>query len=100
MRGKSIVRFANRQGNLLHCPPETEAVEEPRFYFLLEIEGRDPYIVAPHIAKQRRRMKSAFGPILIVRYVTMAGEEGLWPLKLEISRTPVEPVQQVGSARA
>lgn len=54
------------------------------FYFLLEIEGRDPLIVAPDIAKQKiAEGEDVIRPILIVRYVTMAGEEGLWPLKLD-----------------
>jgi hypothetical protein len=52
------------------------------FYFLLEIEGRDPYIVAPAIAKQKAD-EDVIRPVLIVRYVTMAGEEGLWRLKLD-----------------
>ena len=52
------------------------------FYFLLEIEGRDPYIVAPDIAKLKAD-EDVIRPVLIVRYVTMAGEEGLWPLKLD-----------------
>jgi hypothetical protein len=51
------------------------------FYFLLQIEGRDPYLVAPKIAEQKSE-EDTIRPVLIVRYVTMAGEEGLWPLKL------------------
>jgi hypothetical protein len=30
-------------------------------------------------------------PVLIVRYVTMAGEEGLWPLKLNRSDSKANP---------
>jgi hypothetical protein len=52
------------------------------FYFLLQIEGRDPYLVAPDIANQKKD-EDVIRPVLIVRYVTMAGEEGLWPLKLD-----------------
>jgi hypothetical protein len=52
------------------------------FYFLLEIEGRDSYIVAPAIAKLKAD-EDVIRPVLIVRYVTMAGEEGLWVLKLD-----------------
>jgi hypothetical protein len=51
------------------------------FYFLLELEGRDPYIVAPAIAKVKED-EDVIRPVLLVRYVTMAGQEGLWPLKL------------------
>ena len=51
------------------------------YYFLLQIEGRDPYIVDPGIAKQKSE-EDTIRPVLIVRYVTMAGEEGLWPVKL------------------
>jgi hypothetical protein len=52
------------------------------FYFLLQMEGRDPYLVAPDIANQKKD-EDVIRPVLIVRYVTMAGEEGLWPLKLD-----------------
>jgi hypothetical protein len=52
------------------------------FYFLLEMEGRDSYIVAPAIAKLKAD-EDVIRPVLIVRYVTMAGEEGLWALKLD-----------------
>jgi hypothetical protein len=52
------------------------------FYFLLEIEGRDSYIVAPAIAKLKAD-EDVIRPVLIARYVTMAGEEGLWALKLD-----------------
>ena len=51
------------------------------FYFLLQMDGRDPYIVAPAIAKQKTE-EDTIRPVLVVRYVTMAGEEGLWALKL------------------
>jgi hypothetical protein len=53
-----------------------------KFYFMLQMEGRDPYLVVPHIAKQKKD-EDVIRPVLIVRYVTMAGEEGLWPLKLD-----------------
>ena len=60
----------------------TEPWKDRKFYFLLQIEGRDPYIVAPHIAKLKQE-EDTIRPVLIVRYVTMGGEEGLWPLKLD-----------------
>jgi hypothetical protein len=56
--------------------------EDRGFYFLLQIEGRDPYLIAPAIAKQKQE-EDTLRPVLIVRYVTMAGDEGLWPLKLD-----------------
>jgi hypothetical protein len=63
--------------------PETEKPWKNRsFYFLLELEGRDPYIVAPEIAKKKKDEEDTIRRVLVVRYVTMAGEEGLWPLKL------------------
>jgi hypothetical protein len=63
--------------------PETARPYQDRaFYFLLQMEGRDPYIVAPDIAKQKQD-EDTIRPVLLVRYVTMAGEEGLWPLKLD-----------------
>jgi hypothetical protein len=52
------------------------------FYYVLQMEGRDPLIVAPNIAKKKSE-EDTIRPVLIVRYVTMAGEEGLWALKLD-----------------
>ena len=70
------------KGLFFTVPPETGKPYKNRgFYFLLQIEGRDPYLVAPKIAKQKTE-EDTIRPVLIVRYVTMAGEEGLWPLKL------------------
>ena len=63
-------------------PEPVKPWKDRAFYFLLEIEGRDPYIVAPAIAKLKAD-EDVIRPVLIVRYVTMAGEEGLWPLKLD-----------------
>jgi hypothetical protein len=60
------------------------------FYFLLELEGRDPYIVAPAIAKEKQD-EDVIRPVLLVRYVTMAGEEGLWPLKINRSDAKSNP---------
>jgi hypothetical protein len=56
--------------------------QDRAFYFLLQMEGRDPFIVAPAIAEEKKDQEDTIRPVLIVRYVTMAGEEGLWPLKL------------------
>jgi hypothetical protein len=63
-------------------PETTKPWRDRAFYFLLEMEGRDPFIVAPDIANQKKE-EDVIRPVLIVRYVTMAGEEGLWPLKLD-----------------
>jgi len=63
-------------------PETTKPWRDRGFYFLLQIEGRDPYLVAPDIANQKKD-EDVIRPVLIVRYVTMAGEEGLWPLKLD-----------------
>ena len=63
--------------------PELEKPwKDRRFYFLLQLEGRDPYIVAPAIADKKKDEEDTIRPVMVVRYVTMAGEEGLWPLKL------------------
>ena len=62
---------------------ETEQIwKDRKYYFMLEMEGRDPYIVAPEIAKEKGD-EDTIRPVLIVRYVTMAGDEGLWALKLD-----------------
>jgi hypothetical protein len=51
------------------------------YFFLLEIPGCDPYLVTPEIAKEHSE-EDVIRPILFVRYVTMLGEEALWPIKL------------------
>ena len=61
---------------------KTKPWKDRKFYFMLQIEGRDSYLVAPDIANQKKD-EDVIRPVLIVRYVTMAGEEGLWPLKLD-----------------
>ena len=53
-----------------------------RLYYVLEPEGRDPYLVPGPIAERKMEEEDTIRPILLVRYVTMAGEEGLWPVKL------------------
>jgi hypothetical protein len=60
----------------------TKPWKDRGLFFLLEIAGRDPFIVAPSIAKKKAD-EDVIRPVLIVRYVTMAGEEGLWLLKLD-----------------
>ena len=35
------------------------------------------------ISRSSRKEEDVIRPVLMVRYVTMAGEEGLWPLKLD-----------------
>jgi hypothetical protein len=63
--------------------PEHETPwKDRRFYFVLQMEGRDPYIVAPAIANKKMGEEDTIRPVMLVRYVTMAGDEGLWPLKL------------------
>jgi hypothetical protein len=67
-----------------------EPWKDRAFYFLLELEGRDPYIVAPAIAKAKED-EDVIRPVLLVRYVTMAGEEGLWLLKINRSDAKSNP---------
>src|SRR5262249_50529521 len=62
--------------------PTKAGWENRAFYFLLESEGCDPYLVPPAIAAKKKEDEDTIRPVLLVRYVTMAGEEGLWPLKL------------------
>src|SRR5262249_14672504 len=59
-----------------------EAWKDRAIYFVLEPAGRDPFLVTPAIAAQKKEEEDTIRPVLLVRYVTMAGEEGLWPLKL------------------
>jgi hypothetical protein len=66
--------------------PEPEKPWKDRgFYWLLQMEGRDPYLVSPAIAEKKKDEEDTLRPVMLVRYVTMAGEEGLWPLKLNPS---------------
>jgi hypothetical protein len=53
------------------------------FYWLLSLEGRDPYIVSDSIKKQKAEEEDVIRPVLLVRFVTMSGDEGLWPIKLD-----------------
>jgi hypothetical protein len=57
-------------------------MKDRAIYFVLEPEGRDPYLVPPAIAEKKKEEEDTIRPVLLVRFVTMAGEEGLWPLKL------------------
>lgn len=55
-----------------------------RFYFMMEVTGRDPFLVHPTIAKQKKAEgEDCIRPVLIVRIVTMDGKESLWPIKLD-----------------
>ena len=66
------------------CQETGKPWQNRRFYFMLEVKDRDPYLVAPAIAKQKKEEgEDTIRPVLIVRYVTMAGDEGLWALKLD-----------------
>jgi hypothetical protein len=53
------------------------------FFFILELEGRDPYFIPEAIAKQKSE-EDTIRPIFLVRYVTMAGDEGMWPLRINM----------------
>ena len=69
------------KGTYFTVPAEKEGNPNRAFVFLLEIPGRDPYLVTPAIAKEHSE-EDVIRPILLVRYVTMLGEEALWPVKL------------------
>jgi hypothetical protein len=62
-------------------PEPTKPWVNRGFYWILELEGRDPYFVTPDIAKIKAD-EDVLRPILLVRYVTMPGIEGLWPIKI------------------
>jgi hypothetical protein len=62
--------------------PEPGKWRNRAFYFMLEPEGRDPCLVEGKIAEVKKADEDTIRPVLLVRYVTMAGEGGLWPLKL------------------
>jgi hypothetical protein len=72
------------KGIFFTVKPETGKPWKNRaFFFTLELEGRDPYFVTEEVAKQKSE-EDTIRPVLLVRYVTMAGDEGLWPLKLNM----------------
>ena len=52
------------------------------YYFTLELENRDPYLVAKPVADAKKDEEDTIRPILLVRFVLMNGTEGLWPIKL------------------
>ena len=71
------------EGHLLHrARGDRKPWQDRGFYFLLELKDRDPYIVAPAIAKLKKE-EDVIRPVLMVRYVTMTGDEGLWALKID-----------------
>ena len=69
------------RGTYFTVPKAEEGKPNSVFVFLLEIPGRDPYLVNPEIAREHSD-EDVIRPILLVRYVTMLGEEALWPVKL------------------
>jgi len=52
------------------------------YYFVLEMNDRDPYLVAKPVADAKKDEEDTIRPILLVRIVLMNGTEGLWPIKL------------------
>ena len=63
--------------------PEPNLPSQNRgLYWVLQLEGRDPYLVTPDIAEQKKGDEDVLRPVFLVRYVTMAGDEALGPLKI------------------
>lgn|SRR5262249_18055169 len=81
----SVVEYGRpAKGVFFTVRPEPQLPWKDRaFYWLLELKGRDPYIIADKIKKLKVDEDDVIRPVLLVRYVTMAGDEGLWPLKLD-----------------
>jgi len=72
------------RGIFFTVPPEPSKPWQNRgFFWFLEIENRDPFIVHPSIAEQKKDEEDTLRPVLIVRYTTMSGDEALWALKLD-----------------
>jgi hypothetical protein len=59
-----------------------ETWQNRAYYFVLELENRDPCLVAKPIADAKKDGEDTIRPILLVRFVLMNGTEGLWPVKL------------------
>jgi hypothetical protein len=71
------------KGQFFTILPEEEGNWRNRaYYFILEAEGRDPYLVSAAIAESKKDDEDTIRPVLLVRYVLMNGTEGLWPVKL------------------
>src|SRR5262245_34818626 len=70
------------RGTYFTVPKEEEGKPNSVLAFLLELTGREPYIITPAIANKTSN-EEVIRPRLLVRYVTMLGEEALWPIKLD-----------------
>jgi hypothetical protein len=63
-------------------PEPQKPWKDRNLYWILEIEGRDPYLIAPAIAEAKKDEEDTIRPLMLVRYVLMSGVEGIWPVKL------------------
>jgi hypothetical protein len=81
---KSSVVEAKRppKGTYFTVPKEEEGKPNSVLVFQMELPGRATYVLTPDVAKKHSD-EDVIRPVLHVRYVTMLGEEGLWPLKLD-----------------
>src|SRR5215831_10156880 len=81
---KSSVVEAKRppKGTYFTVPKEEEGKPNSLLVFLMELPGRGTYLLTPAVAKKHSD-EDVIRPVLHVRYVTMLGEEGLWPMKLD-----------------
>jgi len=81
---KSSVVEAKRppKGTCLTVLKEEEGKPNSLLVFLMELPGRGTYLLTPAVAKKHSD-EDVIRPVLHVRYVTMLGEEGLWPMKLD-----------------
>jgi hypothetical protein len=73
------------KGHFFTCKAEVDATWENRgVVFFLERDGCDPLVVNPEVAKGKiDEQEDTVRPVLLVRYVTMLGEEALWPIKID-----------------
>jgi len=72
------------KGTFFTVPKEEKNSPNSRLVFLLELPGRETYLLTPAIATEHSD-EDVIRPVLLVRYVTMLAEEGLWPVKLDPS---------------
>jgi len=70
------------KGTYFTVPKAEKDKPNSLYVFLLEMPGRETYLVNPETAKKHSD-EDVIRPVLLVRYVTMLGEEGLWPVKLD-----------------
>ena len=98
--GRGHLRQA-AEGHVLHrARGNQQALAGPALLFPAGGEGPRSLHRRARYRRQQKKEEDVIRPVLIVRYVTMAGDEGLWALKLDPPDGKVKRLEQVGHERA